>query len=118
MDYDTVKETHEIQYHLAIWTEDVTFTVWISEMSSLRVWFDFVGVEAHTGVVAARGNSCWSLISMSGRKPVTCDGLIPEQEVVDELVIGPHRRRKPCNKRSGTGTVPCYKPLEGTGAAA
>ena len=123
----------------AIWTEDVTFTVWISEMSSLRVWFDFVGVEAHTGVVAARGNSCWSLISMSGRKPVACDGLIPEQEVVDELVIGPHRRRKPgnmaaepvesmdhtinlidldFNKRSGTGTVPCYKPLEGTGAAA
>ena len=81
----------------AIWTEDVTFTVWISEMSSLRIWFDFVGVEAHTGVVAARGNSCWSLISMSGRKPVACDGLIPEQEVVDELVIGPHRRRKPGN---------------------
>ena len=28
---------------------------------------------------------------------MSCDGLIPEQEVVDEFVIGPHRRRKPSN---------------------
>lgn len=77
-----------------IWTEDITVTVWISEMSSLRIWFEFTAVEVHSGRLAARGNSCWSLISMSERKPVSCEGIIPQNEPVDELAIGPHRRRK------------------------
>lgn len=82
----------------AIWTEDIILTVWISEMSSLRIWFEFTAVESHTGRMAARGNSCWSLISMSERKPVSCDGLIPLDELVPEMLLGPHRRRKQLNR--------------------
>lgn len=81
-----------------IWTEDIILTVWISEMSSLRIWFEFTAVEAHTGRVAAQGNSCWSLISMSERKPVSCDGIISPDELVAEMTLGPHRRRKMLNK--------------------
>ena len=45
--------------------------------------------------VAARGNSCWSLISMSERKLVSCEGYIPASEVVNELAAGPHKKRLP-----------------------
>lgn len=82
----------------AIWTEDIILTVWISEMSSLRIWFEFTAIESHTGRMAARGNSCWSLMSMSERKPVSCDGLIPLDELVSEMLLGPHRRRKQLNR--------------------
>ena len=76
-----------------MWSEDVELTVWISEISPLRVWFDFEAREVHSGTVTAHGNSCWSLISMSGRKLVSCEGVIPPSELVPELAAGPHRKR-------------------------
>ena len=76
-----------------MWSEDVEVTVWVSEMSALRVWFDFMAMEVHSGKVTARGNSCWSLISMSERKLVPCEGVIPESELVRELSAGAHRKR-------------------------
>lgn len=59
---------------------------WVSEMGALRVWFDFEAREVHSGKVTARGNSCWSMISMSERKLLSCEGLIPESELVKELL--------------------------------
>ena len=76
-----------------MWSEDVDLSVWVSEMSSLRVWIEFVAREVHSGKIAARGNSCWSLISMSERRLIPCNGFIPEEEVVDELAAGMHRKR-------------------------
>lgn len=60
-----------------MWSEDVEMTVWISEMSSMRVWFDFTAQEAHTGkVVECALTTCsWRLtdrsfsISGSARNP-------------------------------------------------
>ncbi len=77
----------------AMWSEDVEMTVWISEMTPLRVWVEFVAREVHSGKVSAKGNGCWSLISMSERKLVPCGGLITESECVEEFAAGPHRRR-------------------------
>jgi len=75
-----------------MWSEEVEMTVWISEMTPLRVWLEFEAREVHSGKVSAKGNGCWSLISMSERKLVPCGGLIPESEFVKELA-GSHRRR-------------------------
>ncbi|MCR4860044.1 MAG: hypothetical protein K5910_05210 [Bacteroidales bacterium] len=76
-----------------MWSEDVEVTVWISELSPLRVWVDFIVREAHSGMQTARGNSCWSLISMSDRKLLPCEGVVPREEVIAELAAGPHRKR-------------------------
>jgi len=76
-----------------IWSEDVRVTIWVSEVSALRMWIDFVAQEVHSGTVTARGNSCWSVISMSERTLVPCEGLIPEGEIVPELAAGKHRKR-------------------------
>lgn len=76
-----------------MWSEDVSLTVWVSEMSPMRVWFDYVAREVHSGKVSAKGNSCWSVISMSERKLVPCGDLIPERELVNELAAGPHKKR-------------------------
>lgn len=76
-----------------MWSEDVEMTVWVSEMRTLRVWFDFEAREVHSGKVTARGNSCWSMISMSERKLLSCEGLIPEEQLVQELTAGPHKKR-------------------------
>ena len=76
-----------------MWTEDIEVQVWVSEMSSLRIWMEFTMKEVHSGVLAARGNSCWSVISMSERKLLSCEGLIPDAELIPELAAGPHKKR-------------------------
>jgi len=83
----------ELPARPTMWSEDVDITVWVSEMTALRVWMEFTAVEAHSGILCAKGNSCWSLISMSERKPVPCEGLMPAEELVPELAAGPHRKR-------------------------
>jgi acyl-ACP thioesterase len=88
-----------------MWSEDVEMTVWVSEMSSLRVWFDFTAREVHSGLITARGNSCWSLISMTERKPVSCEGVIPQTELVDELAAGPHKKRIRLNTSDAPSSV-------------
>lgn len=76
-----------------MWSEDLNVTVWFSEITPLRAWIEFEVKEVHSGLLAARGNSCWSLISMSERKLVSCQGFIPESELVPEFAAGPHRKR-------------------------
>jgi|GEM_PF-754125 len=86
-----------------IWTENIRFTVWISELTPLRVWFDFTAMETHSGKTVAKGNSCWSHISMSQRHLVPCEGTVPAAEVVPELASGPHKRNK--DRAKGTECV-------------
>ena len=90
----------------AMWTEDIEVSVWVSEMSALRVWMEFTAKEVHSGTVTARGNSCWNIISMSARRPVSCDGLIPAGELVLEFAAGTHRKH-PVQELAGapTGTL-------------
>ena len=83
----------EIPEPPTMWSEEVEITIWASEMSAIRVWFDFTARELHSGKITAKGNSCWSLISMSERKLVPCQGLIPATEIVEEFAAGPHRKR-------------------------
>ncbi len=77
----------------SMWSESIEMTVWISEMSSMRVWVDFAARETGSGKAVARGNSCWSLISMTERKLVPCEGYIPESELAAGPDAAPHRRR-------------------------
>ena len=73
----------------ALWAQKVEVTVWPSEVSALRVWFEFEArVVADTmqgdggsARLIARGNSCWSTISFVERKLVPCGALIPADEV-------------------------------------
>jgi len=76
-----------------MWTEDIEVKVWVSEVTSLRVWMEFTMTEVHSGVLAARGNSCWSVISMSDRKLMPCDNLIPAAELIPEYAAGRHVKR-------------------------
>lgn len=76
-----------------MWTEDLEVEVWISEMTSLRIWMEFTIKEVHTGIVAACGNSCWSVISMSERKLLSCQALIHDSELTSEYAAGPHKKR-------------------------
>lgn len=78
---------------LTMWSEDIEITVWISELSTLRVWMDFHAREVHSGKMVAKGNSCWSVISMSVRKAVPCGYMIPDGEMEGDLAIGPHKKR-------------------------
>ena len=85
----------------ALWAQEVEVTVWPSEVSALRVWFEFearvvadtLQPHGHGSRIIARGNSCWSTISFEERKLLPCGGLIPAEEVVAELAAGPHRKR-------------------------
>ncbi len=75
----------------ALWAQEVEITVWPSEVSALRVWFEFEARVAKD--IIARGNSCWSTISFVERKLVPCGDLLPAEEVVTELAAGPHKKR-------------------------
>ncbi len=102
----------------ALWAQDVEVAVWPSEVSAFRVWFEFEarvasresttegqgGQGSRGGRVMARGNSCWSTISVAERKVVPCGDLLPAEEVVAELAAGPHRKRG-LAQRSGQPTA-------------
>ena len=91
-----ITETNiEMPEALAIWTEEIDMTVWISEQSPLRLWFEFIATEHRSGRTVACGNSCWSMISFSERRPVSLQGLIADELLEAEYASGPHRRKAP-----------------------
>jgi len=87
-----------------IWSEDIDITIWVSEMSAIRIWMEFEAREVHSGKTVARGNSCWSLISMSERRLVPCEGVIPAAE----MEAGP---------ATGEGPMAGSAPATGAGTA-
>ena len=76
--------------NLPFWSEEIKVELWFSEVSKLKIYIDFYIYSK--GKVIAKGNSLWFLISRDSQRPVRADEVAEKFEIVNELVLGEHKK--------------------------
>ena len=79
----------------AFWSEDIFVTMWVSELTPLRVYCDFSIRKAETDVAIAWGSSCWNLLSLETKRlePTT---LLFERRlpIVPDMMTDTHKKKR------------------------
>lgn len=87
------------EYHTAfsdadtLWYEQLEVEMWVSEMSPLRVYSDFIVRKKLTAEEVARGYACWGVLNIDTRTPEKTSFLEPRIPVIPDLVL-PDGHRK------------------------
>lgn len=74
------------------WGDDIVVTIWVSEITPLRVYADYHVTNADTGVMIAKGTSCWNLMNADTRKLDDTAIVAPRITVVPELMLTTHKK--------------------------
>lgn len=99
--FDIVKEHRmwvisEIQLDLqptvTFWSEDFTVELWVSELTSLRLYCDFRMVRRDNGELIASGTSQWNILNLDTKRLESTDFLADKLTVVPELMTGSHKK--------------------------
>ena len=99
--FDIVKEHRmwvisEIQMDLqptvTFWSEDFTVELWVSELTSLRLYCDFRLVRRDNGELIASGTSQWNILNLDTKRLESTDFLADKLTVVPELMTGSHKK--------------------------
>ena len=64
----------------ALWSEEVEVEIWISELTPLRIYSDFIVRKTGSGEEVVRGYGCWNLLDTATHKLAKTDaiaGVIP-----------------------------------------
>lgn len=75
---------------LPFWSEEVEIEIWISEVSKLKVYTDYI--LKHKGHTIAKGNALWFILDRETGRPVKADIVAERFEISDELVLGEHKK--------------------------
>jgi len=101
-----ITEAHmDVQPTVAYWSEDFTVEIWVSELTSLRIYCDFRivrsprpggsrsadGKQAHEQLIAS-GTSQWNILNLDTKRLETTDFLTERLTVVPELMTGSHKK--------------------------
>ena len=82
------------------WTEDIEVTLWISEISALRVYSDYIIKKADTEVVIAKGTSCWCLMNTETRRLEITDSVAAKITILPDIVLSHKKIRFPKPEKS------------------
>jgi len=74
------------------WGDDIVVTIWVSEITPLRVYADYHVTNADTGVMIAKGTSCWNLMNADTRKLDSTDEVAPKIPILPEMMTATHRK--------------------------
>ena len=74
------------------WGDDIVVTIWVSEITPLRVYADYHVANADTGEMIAKGNSCWNLMNADTRKLDSTDNVAPKIPILSEMMTATHRK--------------------------
>lgn len=75
----------------AYWSENITIEMWISQISPLRIYSDFVALK--NDVIIAKGTSSWSILNSETRKLEKTDFLINKINIV-QVFSTPHSKHR------------------------
>lgn len=76
-----------------LWYEQLEVEMWVSEMSPLRVYSDYVVRKVATSEVIANGYACWGILNLATRTPERTDFLAGRVPVIPDLMLsGGHRK--------------------------
>ena len=76
--------------NLPYWSEELKVEIWISEITKLKVYTDYV--LYHNDKIFAKGNALWFIIDKETKRPSKTDVVAQRFEVVNELALGEHKK--------------------------
>ena len=82
----------DIQPTITYWSEDFTVEIWVSELTSLRIYCDFRIVRKDNEQLIASGTSQWNILNLDTKRLETTDFLADKVTVVPELMTGSHKK--------------------------
>ena len=96
-----ITEVHiDVQPTVTYWSEDFTVEIWVSELTSLRIYCDFRIVrkdrsgrlQGKNEQLIASGTSQWNILNLDTKRLETTDFLADKLTVVPELMTGTHKK--------------------------
>ena len=82
----------DVQPMVTYWSEDFTVEIWVSELTSLRIYCDFRIVRADSEQLIASGTSQWNILNLDTKRLETTDFLADKLTVVPELMTASHKK--------------------------
>lgn len=82
----------DIQPVVTFWSEDFVVELWVSELSSLRIYCDFRIVRKDNEQLIASGTSQWNILNLDTKRLETTDFLADRLTVVPDLMAGSHKK--------------------------
>ena len=92
----------DVQPTVTYWSEDFTVEIWVSELTSLRIYCDFriVRKERSASSLAsskneqliASGTSQWNILNLDTKRLETTDFLADKLTVLPKLMTGSHKK--------------------------
>ena len=82
----------DVQPTVTYWSEDFTVELWVSELTSLRIYCDFRIVRKENEQLIASGTSQWNILNLDTKRLETTDFLTDKLTVVPELMTGSHKK--------------------------
>lgn len=80
----------EFEDKLPFWSEEIEVSLWISEMTKLKVYTDYEILYKNKPF--AKGTACWFLLNDKTKRPVKTDILTDKFTICDELTLGEHKK--------------------------
>ena len=84
----------DIQPTVAYWSEDFTVELWVSELTSLRIYCDFRIFRKDNGQLIASGTSQWNILNLDTKRLEMTDFLADRLTVVPELMTESHKKTR------------------------
>ena len=81
-----------IQPTVTYWSEDFTVELWVSELTSLRIYCDFRIVRKDNEHLIASGTSQWNILNLDTKRLETTDFLADKLTMVPELMTASHKK--------------------------
>ena len=81
-----------IQPTVTFWSEEFTVELWVSELTSLRIYCDFRIFRKDNEQLIASGSSQWNILNLDTKRLESTDFLAPNLMVVPELMNASHKK--------------------------
>ena len=82
----------DVQPTVTYWSEDFTVELWVSELTSLRIYCDFRIIRADDEQLIASGTSQWNILNLDTKRLETTEFLADKLTVIPELMTSSHKK--------------------------
>ncbi len=86
--------TADIRPEETFWSEDIVVELWVSELSTLRIYCDFKIMKADGETLIATGSFQMNILGTATRRLEPTDFLAGRFEVVPEMMTGGHKKER------------------------
>ena len=82
----------DVQPTVTYWSEDFVVEIWVSELTSLRIYCDFRILRKDNEQLISSGTSQWNILNLNTKRLETTDFLADKLTVVPELMTASHKK--------------------------